>query len=104
MTYQEFLQLWEDPAGVIGEMKAGGVRAIRAMVRLSQAEFGKRYGLPYRTVQSWEDPPEAANSRKAPPWVLPMLAYCVAMDQGWLASKAAERRPAEEDEAGDCGY
>ena len=38
------------------------VQELRKMTGLSQTKFGEKYGIPLRTIQSWElglnDPPE----------------------------------------------
>lgn len=47
---------------------AQAVRAIRAKTGLSQAKFAEKYGIPKRTVESWE-----SGDRKPPKYVISLL-------------------------------
>lgn len=51
------------------------MREIRALTGLTQKEFGEFYGIPRRTIQSWEE-----GKRKPPAWVLRLLERIVRMD------------------------
>ena len=51
------------------------VREMRQMLKLSQAKFGEKYGIPKRTIESWE-----AGERICPEYVLSLLERCVKDD------------------------
>lgn len=78
MTYTDFLALWNDPTDDPGlaEIKAGGVKAIRAASGLSQVEFAEEYEIPSRTIEAWETENQA-HARTAPEYVRSLLAYAV---------------------------
>lgn len=44
------------------------VRELREGLGLSRADFARRYGIPYRTVEDWE-----AGRRTPAPWALALL-------------------------------
>ena len=44
------------------------IKEIRAMTGLSQARFAEKYGIPKRTIESWE-----AGDRNPPPYVIKLL-------------------------------
>ena len=48
------------------------VRALRQKTGLSQAAFSEKYGIPKRSIESWE-----TGDRKAPPYVVSLLGYAV---------------------------
>lgn len=78
MTYTDFLALWNDPTNDPGlaEIKAGGVKAIRAKTGLNQTEFAQVYGIPHRSLKSWESSSPTAG-RTLPPYTLALLAYAI---------------------------
>ena len=51
------------------------IREIRALTNLSQANFGKKYNIPLRTIQDWE-----AGKRKPPIYVVELLEFKVRYD------------------------
>lgn len=51
------------------------IKEIREKTGLSQAKFGKRYGIPTRTIENWE-----AGSRVPPQYVVELLRRVVAED------------------------
>lgn len=51
------------------------VKALRAMLGLSQVKFAKRYGIPRRTVENWE-----SGATIPPDYVLAMLERIVTED------------------------
>ena len=51
------------------------IREIRALANLSQANFGKKYNIPLRTIQDWE-----AGKRKPPIYVVELLEFKVRYD------------------------
>ena len=54
------------------------MKTIRKKTGLSQQKFGKKYGIPLRTIQSWE-----GGEREAPAYVLELLNFRV--ESEWLA-------------------
>ena len=58
------------------------IKEIREMLGLNMTDFGKRYGIPYRTIQSWD-----RNERMPPEWIWHMMERIVKEDA------AAENRP-----------
>lgn len=52
---------------------------IRKMTGLSQKDFSKKYGIPRRTIESWESASEE-NYREAPEYVLNLLKRAVKED------------------------
>ena len=68
-------------------MKGGykmSIRDLRELLEMSQAEFGERYGIPMRTIQSWEE-----GIRKCPEYVPALLERCVKLD--WEAEHRGQR-------------
>lgn len=51
------------------------IREIRALTNLSQANFGKKYNIPLRTIQDWE-----TGKRKPPIYVVELLEFKVRHD------------------------
>ena len=51
------------------------IKEIRALTGLSQANFGKKYNIPLRTIQDWE-----AGKRKPPIYVVELLEFKVRYD------------------------
>lgn len=52
------------------------MKGLRLSTGMNMSEFSKRYGIPYRTFQSWED-----GSRECPDYVYELLRRCVVHDQ-----------------------
>ena len=52
---------------------------IRALSGLSRSEFSRRYGIPVRTLESWEAAPEKGG-RVPPDWALALLLRVVTED------------------------
>lgn len=48
---------------------------IRKILGISRAEFGRRYGIPIRTLEDWDH-----GRRKPPEWVLTLLQRVVTID------------------------
>lgn len=46
------------------------IKDLRAATGLSQVKFGKKYGIPTRTVEDWE-----ASRRKPPQYVIDLLEF-----------------------------
>lgn len=44
------------------------IKEIRKMTGLSQSEFSKKYEIPKRTIESWEE-----GQRTPPPYVIALL-------------------------------
>lgn len=63
MTYPEFKAAHPEPCSC---------KSIRALTGLSQRAFAAEYGIPYRTIENWEQ-----GSRGAPEYVLDLLLYAV---------------------------
>lgn len=65
------------------------VKEIREKTGLSQSNFAKKYGIPVRTLQGWE------AGRKAPDYILEMIAKNVALDEielkAWFFSEYRDR-------------
>ena len=51
------------------------VREIREITGLNRKEFSKAYGIPVRTLESWE-----SGDRTAPPYVMALLERAVKED------------------------
>lgn len=51
------------------------IKEIRGLTGISQADFSKKYGIPKRTIESWE-----TGDRKCPEYVIRLLEYKVKMD------------------------
>lgn len=51
------------------------IKEIRALTGLSQVKFSEQYGIPRRTIESWE-----SGERKCPPYVTELLARAVRED------------------------
>lgn len=62
--------VWRD-----GEEQLLSIREIRNITKLSQAKFSKLYGIPQRTLESWE-----MGERNPPEYVLSLLQRVVMMD------------------------
>ena len=65
MTIKEITKYTEAQA-------ADRIKALRTMTGLSQTAFGKKYGIPMRTVQNWEN-----GTNEAPEYVVGMLEQIV---------------------------
>lgn len=71
----------EDSAAIIAvldmiyAMAHGGCKAIRAITGLSQQAFGDAYGIPRRTIQTWE-----YDKSTAPLYVTMMIGFAVLSD------------------------
>lgn len=50
-------------------------KEIRALLGISRAEFSRRYGIPIRTLESWD-----AEVRKPPAWLMKLLERVVRED------------------------
>ena len=48
---------------------------IRSILGISRAEFGRRYGIPIRTLEDWD-----YGKRKPPEWLLNLLERVVRED------------------------
>lgn len=48
------------------------IRALRESTGESQTEFCERFGIPRRTLQSWE-----SGDRTSPDWVIRLIAFAV---------------------------
>lgn len=57
---------------VYEQTTADRIKAIRQLTGLSQTAFGKKYGIPMRTVQNWEN-----GTNEAPEYVVGMLEQIV---------------------------
>ena len=51
------------------------IKEIRALTGLSQANFGKKYNIPVRTIQDWE-----AEKGNPPAYVVELLEFRVRYD------------------------
>lgn len=51
------------------------IKDIREMAKLKRAEFARKYGIPYRTVQDWEN-----GNGNAPQYVKDLLERAVRED------------------------
>lgn len=57
------------------------IREMRAALGDTQQEFCKRYGIPPRTLQSWEQ-----GTRSCPDYVVALLEYAVVEDTKAIAA------------------
>lgn len=57
---------------VYEQTPADRIKALRKMTGLSQTAFGKKYGIPMRTIQNWEN-----GANEAPEYVVGMLEQIV---------------------------
>lgn len=48
------------------------VKAIRQKTGMTQAEFGKKFDIPRRTIENWE-----SGKTAPPPYVVKLLSYVV---------------------------
>lgn len=55
------------------------VKELRSLTGLSQKAFGEKFGVPLRTIQSWESDSETAK-RKAPDYVVKMMARIIELE------------------------
>lgn len=60
---------------IIYDMAHGGCKSIRATTGLSQQAFGDAYGIPRRTIQTWE-----YDKSTAPLYVTMMIGFAVLSD------------------------
>lgn len=60
---------------IIHDMAHRGIKAIRAVTGLSQQAFGDAYGIPRRTIQTWE-----YDISTAPLYVTMMIGFAVLSD------------------------
>ena len=60
---------------------ANYIGLMRKDIRISRAEFSRRYGIPTRTLDAWE-----AGDREAPEYVIDLLGRAVYSD--WMDKKA----------------
>lgn len=60
---------------IIFDMAHRGIKAIRAVTGLSQQAFGDAYGIPRRTIQTWE-----YDISTAPLYVTMMIGFAVLSD------------------------
>lgn len=51
------------------------IKELREITGLSKAEFGRRYNIPYRTIQNWEN-----GQRECPIYVQELLEFKVKHD------------------------
>ena len=56
------------------------IKQIRTLTGLSQAKFGKKYGIPLNTIKNWECDPGKPNHRECPVYVLKLLERIVKED------------------------
>ena len=56
------------------------IKQIRAISGLSQVKFGKMYGIPRRTIESWECDEDNPNYRPCPDYVRRLLERVVKED------------------------
>ena len=56
------------------------IKDIRSLTGLSQAAFGREYGIPAATVRKWEAPPDSSNHRECPEYVKRLLERAVRQD------------------------
>ena len=59
------------------------IKQIRALSGLSQVKFGQKYGIPRRTIESWECDKENPNYRPCPDYVRRLLERVVKVDFGY---------------------
>lgn len=60
------------------------LKEMRELLGISRAEFSRRYGIPIRTLESWET--ETGNRRSAPEWAMRLLERVVKED-AWVQLK-----------------
>ena len=53
------------------------IKEIRAITGLSQAKFGKKYGIPLNTIKNWECDADKSKHRDCPIYVLKLLERAV---------------------------
>lgn len=58
------------------------IQEMRALLCLSQSKFGKKYGIPKRTIENWE-----SGSSKCPDYVLSLLERAVKEDYKMLSEE-----------------
>lgn len=64
------------------------IKGMRKTLGLSQANFGKKYKIPLRTIQSWE-----SGERSAPEYVMELLERAVIQDAAEVSyAKEKEKR------------
>ncbi len=63
-----------------GNQAKSTVKQLRLSTGLSQAKFGNAYGIPLRTIQSWECSEDSPNFRSCPPYVVSLLERAVKED------------------------
>ncbi len=56
------------------------IKQIRAISGLSQVKFGQKYGIPRRTIESWECDKDNPNYRSCPEYVRRLLERVVKED------------------------
>ena len=56
------------------------IKQIRAISGLSQIKFGQKYGIPRRTIESWECNEDNPNYRPCPEYVRRLLERAVKED------------------------
>lgn len=56
------------------------IKQLRAKTGLSQAKFGKKYGIPLNTIKNWECEDGKPNHRDCPEYVLYLLERAVMED------------------------
>ena len=59
------------------------IKQIRAISGLSQMKFGQKYGIPRRTIESWECDKDNPNYRQCPDYVRKLLERVVKEDFGY---------------------
>lgn len=69
MKYSDFLKTHAEA------LSKEDIRVLRMSTGLTQIGFEEKYGIPRRTMQAWE-----TGVRKAPEYVLLLLAYAVLSD------------------------
>lgn len=57
-------------------MEENKMKSIRRFTGLSQAKFGKKYNIPKRTIENWEE-----GKNEPPDYVLELLWRCVQCDE-----------------------
>ena len=51
------------------------IKDLRLRSNMSRPEFAEYFGIPYRTVQSWELHGESPEGRKCPDYLLKLMEY-----------------------------
>ena len=64
------------------------IRNIRALANISRAEFARRYNIPYRTVEDWEN-----GKGNAPVYVKELLERAVRED---FLEEKTHKKPTDE--------